>query len=64
LLQSVKGGAVLTVGESEGFTAGGGVIAFKLDGEKVRLEINTAAADRAQLHISAKLLSLAQAAKR
>jgi hypothetical protein len=59
LLLSTKDQSVLTVGEFDGFTAGGGVIAFKLDGEKVRLEINTAAADRAKLHISAKLLSLA-----
>jgi hypothetical protein len=63
MLQAVQGASVLTVGESEGFTANGGVIGFKLDGEKVRIEINTAASDRAKLHISAKLLSLAQAAK-
>jgi hypothetical protein len=63
LLQAVQGASVLTVGESEGFTANGGVIDFKLDGERVRIEINTAAADRAKLHISAKLLSLAQAGK-
>jgi hypothetical protein len=64
LLQAVKGESVLTVGESDGFVANGGVISFKLEGEKVRIEINTAAADRAKLHISAKLLSLAQAGKR
>jgi hypothetical protein len=63
LLQAVQGASVLTVGESEGFTANGGVVDFKLDGERVRIEINTAAADRAKLHISAKLLSLAQAGK-
>ncbi len=64
LLQEAQGESVLTVGESDGFTAGGGVIAFRLDGEKVRLEINTASAERAKLHISAKLLSLAQSAKK
>ena len=64
LLQAAQGASVLTVGESDGFMASGGVIGFKLDGEKIRIEINTAAADRAKLHISAKLLSLAQAGKR
>ncbi len=64
LLQAAQGESVLTVGEFDGFTAAGGIIAFKLDGEKVRLDINTAAADRAKLHISAKLLSLAQSAKK
>jgi YfiR/HmsC-like len=63
-LKTLQGGNVLTVGESEDFLANGGVIAFKLDGEKVRIEISTAAADRAGLHISAKLLSLAQSGKK
>jgi hypothetical protein len=64
MLQAVQGASVLTVGESDSFIAGGGVIDFKLDGEKVRIEINTEAADRAKLRISAKLLSLAQAGKK
>jgi len=62
LLMAAQNGSILTVGESEGFTASGGVIGFKLDGDKIRIEISTAAADRAKLHISAKLLSLALAA--
>jgi hypothetical protein len=59
-MEAVRGRNVLTVGESEGFLAAGGVINLKLDGGKVRMEISTAAAERAGLHISAKLLSLAQ----
>ena len=59
-LVELRGRNVLTVGESEGFLAAGGVINLKLDGRKVRIEISTAAAERAGLHISAKLLSLAQ----
>jgi hypothetical protein len=64
LLQAVRDGSVLTVGESDGFIANGGVVGFKVDGDKVRIEINTEAADRAKLRISAKLLSLAQAGKK
>jgi hypothetical protein len=64
LLEAVQGASVLTVGESEGFLASGGVIDFKLDGERVRIEISTAAADQAKLRISAKLLSLAQSSKK
>jgi hypothetical protein len=64
LLEAVQGGSVLTVGESDGFLASGGVIDFKLDGERVRIEISTAAADRAKLRISAKLLSLAQSSRK
>ena len=64
LLEALRGKSVLTVGESDGFLASGGVVNFKLEGERVRIEISTAAADRAGLHISAKLLSLAQSEKK
>ena len=62
-LEALQGSSVLTVGESDGFLANGGVIDFKLDGERVRIGISTAAADRAGLHISAKLLSLANSGR-
>jgi hypothetical protein len=50
---------VLTVGDSDGFAAAGGVIGFKLEGGKVRLEVNLDAAGQRKLRISSKLLSLA-----
>jgi hypothetical protein len=64
IFDALQGGAVLSVGESEGFLSTGGMIAFKVEGEKVRIEINQQAAERAGLRISAKLLSLAQAGRR
>lgn len=64
LLEAVRGGNVLTVGEFDGFVPGGGVIGLSVEDGKIRMEISTAAADRAGLHISAKLLSLAQAGKK
>lgn len=63
-LEALGGKSVLTVGESEGFLASGGVVNFKLEAERIRIEISTAAADRAGLHISAKLLTLAQSEKK
>ena len=55
---------VLIIGESPGFAAkGGGVINFKLQDGRVRFEINPEAADRQQLRISSKLLSLAEIVK-
>jgi hypothetical protein len=59
----LKGSAVLSVGETPGFTADGGVINFKLEDGKVRFEIDLEAAGREHLRISSKLLSLAQIAK-
>jgi hypothetical protein len=60
LLEELKGHSVLTVGEAEDFTANGGVINFKLKDARVRIEIDTGAAERAKLRISSKLLSLAE----
>src|SRR4051794_22822700 len=46
---------VLTVGESERFTALGGMITFMSETEKVRFVINLENAERAQLKLSAQL---------
>jgi hypothetical protein len=51
---------VLTVGEVPDFARRGGVINFYLEGQKVRFEINRAAAQRSGLKLSSQLLSLAR----
>jgi len=51
---------VLTIGESPEFIGLGGIINFVLEDEKVRFEINVAAADKAQLKIRSQLLRLAK----
>jgi hypothetical protein len=56
----VKDSSVLTVGETKDFAAKGGVIGFVVEKKKVRFEINLAAAKRAKLKISSKLLRLAK----
>jgi hypothetical protein len=60
----LKGSAVLSVGETPGFTADGGVVNFKLEDGKVRFEIDVEAAGRERLRISSRLLSLAQIAQK
>jgi hypothetical protein len=60
VIKSLGTASVLTIGDSSRFTSAGGVIAFYLEDQKVRFEINLAAAQRAQLQISAKLLKLAR----
>jgi YfiR/HmsC-like len=55
---------VLIIGETPGFAGDGGAINLKLEGGRVRFEINVAEAERQQLHISSKLLSLAQVVKK
>jgi len=63
LTADLKSAGILTVGETQGFATGGGVINFKLEDGHVRFEINVDAAEHAQLRISSKLLGLAQIVK-
>jgi uncharacterized protein DUF4154 len=60
LLGSVKASPILTIGEAVNFAESGGVIGFKLESGKVRLQINIYAAERAHLLVSSKLLGLAE----
>ena len=64
LLQGLKGAAILTVGETDDFTALGGIIGFKLEGTRVRIQVALDTAEHTRLRISSKLLSLAEIAKR
>jgi hypothetical protein len=55
---------ILTVSDLPGFTRRGGMIQFVLEGNRVRFEINLAAAQRAGLTLSSELLKLAVAIRR
>jgi hypothetical protein len=50
---------ILTIGETSGFCEKGGVIAFVIRKNRIRFEINRAAAGLSELKISSKLLQLA-----
>ena len=63
IIGALKGRAVLTVGELEGFTQGGGIIRLLIERNNVRFEINADMAERTGLKISSKLLSLAKVVK-
>lgn len=58
-LAALHAAGVLTVGESAGFAAAGGAITFVMQEDKVRFVINLAAAQAAQLRVSAQLQKLA-----
>jgi len=58
-LLDVRDQPILTVGETESFLSDGGMIRFRLEGERIRFDINLAAADSARLKISSRLLLLA-----
>lgn len=60
LLREVGGRGILTVGETDRFVEQGGVIQITTEAKQSRLAVNTAAASRAGLKISARLLSIAR----
>lgn len=62
-LTAVKGAPVLTVTDAANSGAAKGIIAFVIQDNRVRFEIDDASASRAGLVISSKLLSLAVSVK-
>jgi hypothetical protein len=60
ILAAARSHAALSVGESQGFAARGGVVNFFNEGKKLRFEINTTAAAQAEIEISSRLLRLAK----
>ena len=55
---------VLTVSDADGFTDHQGMIQFVMDQDRVRFQVNLAAAERAGLTLSSELLKVATAVKR
>jgi len=60
IVKALADSSTLVVGDSDNFSDIGGTIRFYLEDRKERFEINQAAAERAHLQISAKLLKLAK----
>jgi hypothetical protein len=60
ILSGLRGSSTLTVGESEGFAAMGGIINLTVEGNMLHFEVNALAAERAGLKISSKFLSMAK----
>lgn len=63
VLDAVKGAAVFTVSDSDKFAERGGIAQLVLEKGRMRFAINTAAAQRARIVLSAKLLNLATLVK-
>lgn len=61
IIRSLRGGGILSIGDTAGFGRQGVMINFYLDRNKVRFEVNAAAAREAGFIISSKLLKLAGA---
>ena len=60
IIKCLKSSCVLTVGDMNGFLEAGGTINFIIIENKVRFEINLAAANGCNIKIRSKLLSLAK----
>ena len=62
-LEGLRNWSVLTVGEGEAFLDRGGMVGFVRRIKKVRLLISLDTARRADLHVSAKLLAVAESVR-
>jgi hypothetical protein len=60
IVASLRGRSILTVGETDDFTARGGMIRLATENNKVRMRINLEVVKAANLRISSKLLSVAE----
>ena len=60
VLARLRDAAVLTVGEGDKFARRGGMIGFFNEDNRVRLEVNRSASEKAGLRLSSKLLALAR----
>lgn len=60
LLARLSGKHVLTVADARGFCLSGGMVQLNVDHNQVQFEINLDAAQRSQLGVSSKLLTLAK----
>lgn len=60
LIRAVSGQPILTVSDLEDFAERGGVANFYIEGGRMRFAVNPAAAERARLRISSRLLTLAR----
>jgi hypothetical protein len=63
VLTKFKDTGVLTVGESDGFLESGGIINLARRDQRIALEVNLIAANKAQIKISSKLLNVASLLK-
>ncbi|MEP7307578.1 MAG: YfiR family protein [Acidobacteriota bacterium] len=63
VMEMVKGAAVFTVGDDDQFAASGGIAQFIVEHDRMRFAINPAAATRARIRLSSKLLNLAKIVK-
>ena len=60
VLGAFKGESVLTVGEMDRFTDGGGMVGFRLKDSTVKFEVNLRELKQARLQMSSQIIRLAQ----
>lgn len=63
-IRALRNKSILTVSDEANFARDGGMVRFFTDNNKIRLQINIAAARAANLNISAKLLRVAEIVER
>jgi len=60
LFTNLHNSPILTTGETDEFVRSGGMIGFRREGDRLRFDINLAAAEKCKMTFSSELLSLAK----
>jgi hypothetical protein len=60
IIDSLGNASILTVGENDQFATQGGIIQLVMEDKRIRFKINATAASLVGIHISSRLLALAQ----
>jgi hypothetical protein len=63
ILEGAPSRGTLTVGDTEGFAAEGGIVNLRVEGDKIHIQVNVGAAERQRIRISSRLLGLAEIVK-
>jgi hypothetical protein len=63
ILEGAPSRGTLTIGDTEGFATKGGIVNLRVEGDKIRLQINVGVAEKQRIRVSSRLLGLADIVK-
>jgi hypothetical protein len=64
IAEALQGQAILTIGDTDGFAASGGIVRFINEKNRIRLQVNLGVARAAGLTISSQILRVAEVVSR
>jgi hypothetical protein len=56
IIETLRGQGILTISDAQGFTRHGGMVGLSMENQRVQIEVNLAACERARIRFSSRLL--------